>query len=620
MSSASARMFTRAQRTDLLRGLRAFANRRRLAQQAARAAQIRTTRLFLARDTDGQREDREYNERAIRRAWSSASPTTFIEPTSRMNMAGWIVPRADPTTYPTVRLDPRRTLLHFTVPGTAAGFTDEHALGVLKQSQYSSWLATRFGLAKIRHRQMNVTVAGAPATSILVPDIYVSGAPRSYPHPLRVGGSFNPATWSQVRPTPSIPWEHLGSGCLPIFYMDCPTPFMKPLPGIRRNEGRYGDTVRSKFRELTITLEEFPFTHDYQPLGVVRTWNLPIDETGEPTYTNNGQFVEMRDRKPGKARVIIFARKKEKRYGSPDDTCLRPPIFPPTSAGAYRQGVGHTAEGLLDITHDTPSMGASVLSFPSSHPDSEFVILEDNVYTFPPFEMAGSGRVEGAADSNAKSYSDQDLFRAYGREHSVVDGSTYATWDQRATMSNRDADGLPHNTRKIFIKRRYKDMGHKISWQQRGPLNSHERVGTDVLGVRTCWVNPASNECSFPDSLPSGLIDVDMCDRELFVTVLTGAHLECHGFSVVNAEHTINTVEGVAVSPHQNDYGWRFSPYNVEQPCMVRIRTKWWYADEAISARPDQLRVVDAAGATIGRVVQDRPDAHLPGEVVQPGL
>lgn len=592
---------------------RSFASSVR-ASPAVRAAIDRRVRLWMAKDEEGQRTDREYFERSIRRPWSLTDPNQFAEPTSRMNLSSWIIPRPDAATFPSVHPDPRR-VTRFSVPPTTTPPSDTDAIDEIAKCQHSSFMATRHGLCKIRRRKV---VYSAEPQDRFFDDVYVAGCSSRYPaHFAQQTGVLHLYRGTQARPTDAVPWQFFGSGCLPIFYMDQPMPHIKAMPSIPRDVDRFGDTVRAKFRELRITIEELPFTHTYAP-GGAREWPPPLPAS-DPESKRAG-LVNMQDRPEDKVRIIIFTRKKTHRDVAPTEGAVYPPLFPPAPAGAYLPA----GEGRVDQTTDTPMFGEKVYTYPSDHPDSPFVIVEDVVMEYPKFRMTGQGRGQSTATggnyASSAAYDTDVLFQNYGAEAAnTIIPTADRGWDQRATMSLADADGLPHNMRKIEFVRKYKDDGHKLSWSLNGKQNDVEMAPAERKVVRPVICgNTGVIVASSPATLDAET-QIDMCEKELFVTVLTGAYLECHAFRAPVDEGgtplTLFQVEDETPVAGQHTFGWRLSPYNVCAPAMVEISTKMWYSEEGPEGAPSQLRVVDDTGATIGRVVQDRAQYQLPGDV-----
>lgn len=573
---------------------------------------VRGMQLFVTKDAQGNRVDRDYSEHSIRTQWSMTNPNDFVEPTSRANLTSWIVPRLDDSTYPVPDVNPRGLV------SIAFAGTDTAAVNQLKNAQCASFIATRYGLCRIRNRKYTVSTYAEPQN---LADIIPWGASSTYLNPLWSDNSNHPiAAQTYFRPSQQWPWRFAASGCLPIFYMDQPNPYMKPLPGVLRDEGRFGDSVRSKFRELDITIEEFPYCGRVLENG---KWSA---QSTAALQARAGLQV-MPERPIDHVRIIIFTRKKDRRNPDVGQQPLMPPIFPPAPAGSFCE-----SDALpLDSTWDTPAHGEHVMRWPSKHPASPYVIIEDVVMQFPKFKPTGVGMYSSRADNGAPSvgagsHDATKLFKGYGTataSHAEVDGTEA---NARATMPHLDADGLPHTNRKLRFRRKYKDMGNKVIWHKKGMINTHEGLDDGIDQYNPALpdylnTDPRMSQY-FTTGVSPGTVDIDMCDRKLFVTVLTGAYLECREQMWVTTggtETTSTQCEGISWATFNNQFGrsWHISPASVCHPALVSIKTKWHYADEALQGRPDQMRVVDDTGATIGRIVVDRPDPYAPGEVEQ---
>lgn len=568
----------------------------------------RAVRLWVTKDAEGQRTDREYRECAIRAEADIDNPLPWVEPTSRANAFSWIIPRsvAGVPGLPTVNTDPRRVANFLTAvardainiqPQGSKAHEDE-IVRQLMMSQHSSFIATRHGLCRIRSRAYTVQSGDPPAVITLQRQgIIPWGAASTYP------------SWFSAAPqlcTTMLPSTNnnnhpfVGSGCLPLFFMDQPHPWVPPKPSVLRNKDRFGDTVRLKFRELNLVIEEFPYT------GFVSgdAWN---DAVAGP----RAHLTTAHDREPDRVRIIIFSRPKSKRSPDVGEQILAPPVFPPLPAGSLRADDAQP----YDNTWDTPAHGEKVFTYPSKVKDSFYTIHEDVVLKFPPFKKPGYERVSSSNTTNpAYPHYAPYLFKDYGTGNvSATEGTT-----DRGHFAALDADGLPHTTRKLYFKRRFRDDGRKLSWSVKGMQDTHEGTHDDELSQSSSTLLSGASEGILEASSLQESYEIDMCEREMFVTVVTGAYLEnrAHIFpgTPTHVEQVTIHTEGENKNAAQALRDWNLSPRNVCHPALVSVHTKMWFADEGMEGRPDDIAVVDDAGNKIGRVVVGQRDPHLPGE------
>ena len=137
----------------------------------------------------------------------------------------------------------------------------------------------------------------------------------------------------------------------------------------------------------------------------------------------------------------------------------------------------------------------------------------------------------------------------------------------------------------------------------------HEMTASRVQGYRPSFVN-ASGYAELVEESTSNLMQVDLCARELFVTVVSGAYIETRewsepitdeGASVsLNSEGTV--VDDTSLTRSIMHRAWRLSPANVCMPSLVSVQTKMWYADEPLTSIPRAITVVNAAGTATGRL------------------
>lgn len=666
------------------------------ASPAVRRAVERRIRLWATKDAEGHREDREYCEKPIRtRDPDLTNPHPYSEPTSRANILSWIIPRVSTGSFPTVApistlpasADGTGTTTYLTArytanipptwsytlgtpsPGGVVSVTrvarDSDRRAAVVTSMNSSFIATRYGLCRIRERILGSRITPAPehancgdsnlasvysldpATVFTASDIVPWGASSMYPSPfqhdvlpaLPVGQSYDTTyhhhpTVTSLNATPERPWCHMGSGCLPLFYMDQPSPFTAPRATVLRDNTRFGSSVRLKYRELSMTFEYFPMQSLYDDAGRWATSGQNI------THQNVGLHPAPY-RSADRVRVILFSRKKQPvGHVQPQ---LFPPIFPPVPSDSH---FGDTTwQG--DVTYDTPSQGEKVFGFPSTAVGSDFIIHEDVVLRYPKPKRRlsvnptfSAGALSG---STLSPYQPHKVFANAGRDTSV-DGyvSTGATAQgmqmstDSETLHRADADGIPHTRQKMVFYRKFTDDGKTLTWTPAVGDAEHEMAPQLPFDTHPSGVG--ADGTIVKDTGED--IQLDMCERELFVTVVTGAHLECRPF----APRTEAPVDAAAIGGFRNNcgpyaeyliasqprstdanigYGWRLSPQNVCQPSFVDIRTKVWYADEQFSFAPDEVYTVDASGVPTGRlrVVETGPRAPTaPSESLPLGL
>jgi len=172
------------------------------------------------------------------------------------------------------------------------------------------------------------------------------------------------------------------------------------------------------------------------------------------------------------------------------------------------------------------------------------------------------------------------------------------------TMAAVDADGLPHTRRRIKFYRKFRDDGRTLSWVSGSGEDQHEMTAPRTEAAETGWVKTDGTLSGTREAVPTV---VDMCDRELFITVVSGAHLETRQWRnggvtsvVINSEAT--NLDTSALTLSIADRAWRLSPSNVCMPSLVSIKTKMWYADEPLTSIPRSLTVVNGAGVVTGRL------------------
>lgn len=664
------------------------------ASPAVQRAVERRIRLWATKDAEGHREDREYCEKPIRtRDPDLTHPHPYSEPTSRANILSWVLSRISTGSFPTVA--PLVTLpaaadggagttylaARFTAsipptwsytlgapsPGGIVSVTrvarDQNRRDGLISAMNSSFIATRYGLCRIRerllgHRIENIPNCGDsnlasnhaldPATVFCASDIVPWGASSMYPSPfqhdqlpaLPVGQAYDTTyhhhpTVTSLNATPERPWCHMGSGCLPLFFMDQPNPFTAPRASVIRDNTRFGSSVRLKYRELSMTFEYFPMRSMYATTG--GEWRMAGDGV---THKNVG-MTGAQPRTADRVRVILFSRRKPKPGNVQPQ--LYPPIFPPVPSDSH---FGDTTwQG--DVTYDTPSQGEKVFTFPSTAVGSDFIIHEDVVMRYPKAKRrlaVDSTAAPGSVMTGATTgYRTEFVFAAAGTDTStngyISVGSVNASSampTQEATLHPADADGIPHTRQKMVFYRKFADDGKTLTWTPAVGDAEHEMAPQLPFDTHPSGVGPDGTIVK--DTAED--IQIDMCDRELFVTVITGAHLECRPF-VPRTEAPVNAAaiggfrndcgpnanQLIASNPRSTDanigYGWRLSPQNVCNPSFVDIRTKVWYADEQFSFAPDEVYTVDASGAPTGRlrVVETGPRAPTaPSESLPLGL
>lgn len=665
------------------------------ASPAVRRAVERRIRLWATKDAEGHREDREYCEKPIRtRDPDLTNPHPYSEPTSRANLLSWIIPRVSTGSFPTVApistlpasadgtgtttyLSARYTAnipptwsytLGTPSPGGIVPITrvarDSDRRAAVITGMNSSFIATRYGLCRIRERILGSRITPAPenaqcgdtnlasiysldpASVFTASDIVPWGASSMYPSPfqhdvlpaLPAGQSFDTTyhhhpTVTSLNATPERPWCHMGSGCLPLFFMDQPNPFTAPRATVLRDNTRFGSSVRLKYRELSMTFEYFPMRSMYTPEG---TWRM----SGSAASHQNVGLAPSPPRSADRVRVILFSRKKQPvGHVQPQ---LFPPIFPPVPSDSH---FGDTTwQG--DVTYDTPSQGEKVFGFPSTAVGSDFIIHEDVVLRYPKVKRrlgVTPTQIPGTNTANSTGYRTEKLFAQAGRDTSV-DGFVLTGGDNNsigmptddATLAPADADGIPHTRQKMVFYRKFTDDGKTLTWTPAVGDAEHEMAPQLPFDTHPSAVG--GDGTIVKDT--GETIQLDMCDRELFVTVITGAHLECRRF----APRTAAPVDAAAIGGFRNNcgpyaeqliasqprptdanmgYGWRLSPQNVCNPSFVDIRTKVWYADEQFSFAPDEVYTVDATGVPTGRlrVVETGPRAPTaPSESLPLGL
>lgn len=536
----------------------------------------------------GQKVSRTMKEVAIRKDWTVGAPTSFVEPSSRANLTGWIRDREFRTTFgtagpPVVDADPAS---HTTASGHYEQF--DMALGTpttadvqskvrkhVGQNNHSSFIATRYGLCRFRNR---VALTQANGAFELIP----WGAPTVFPSAwcdfssapvLRLGKGVH------IKPTADHPHPYIGSGCIPVFFHDCPSPYSFPVPPITEGVDRFGPRVMSKFRELKIHIEPFSYTSQGAGFGT----NLDNTKIRNMLRRNI-------DPKPW-ARVIIFKRRAGWQDSSIQHT-LFPPLFPSVPIGSSLSESRTT--GLSDVTVDTPCHGARVRYWPSSVPGSMFQILEDFVVDLLPDKLPDRGYFVSQGQVS------DDVFGAYGTAGSSRSINSNA-FDNGELHTPVDADGLPHHFRRTTITRQYRDNGRFISFEHTGmDPRSHEGVPPRNPNVRATFLEDAGTD---PRVHPNGgtaekNVELDLCQEELFVTVVTGAYL-----SLTTAVAQGNAEE----YPGVQQFISTLDPRSVCGPALVSIETNWWYADAGIDGPPRDFKWVDAGGSEVQVQVAPRP-------------
>lgn len=533
----------------------------------------------------GQKVSRTMKEVSIRFDWTAAFPSMFVEPTSRANLTGWIRDREFRTAFgtpgpPVVDADPA---LHTAASGHYEPFTVTSSLPTWSQVQdkvrkhvgqnnHSSYIATRYGLSRVRNR----VPKGEHAAGAF--EIIPWGAPTVFPSAwCEFGGGMSLKKGVIVRPTADHPHPYIASGCIPVFFHDCPSPYSFPIPPITEGVDRFGPRVMSKFRELKIHIEPFSYTTHL-------TGDTAVDNTMMRTMLRKNI-----DPKPW-ARVIIFKR----RPGWQDDATqhtLFPPIFPPVPVGSSLSESRTTA--VSDVTVDTPMHSNKVRYWPSSVPGSMFQILEDFVVDLVPDKLPDRGQMSTGSTSA------DHLFRGYGTVHASSSLASNA-FDSAELLTPLDSDGLPHHFKKVTITRQYRDNGRFISFEHTGmDPRSHEGVPPRNPNIRpTLLVDAATDpHPHIQGGNADNGVELDMCQEELFVTVVTGAYLTLvNGVAPGGAEY-----EGVQQKISVLD------PRSVCGPALVSIETNWWYADAGIDGPPRDFKWVDAGGSEVQVQVAPRP-------------
>lgn len=545
----------------------------------------------------GQRIDRCYKEVPVRAAWSDTRPTQYVEPTSRCMISGWIRTTEYQRTlggnpaaaFPLVISDPAAMIPSrfgfLAYPGMKGAGTEELSDAskaalrlVMAHSQNSSYLATRHGLARIRDRGQSDVGGGRDF------EVVPWGASVTYPSALTdfPAAAALRARYGLIhRPTPDIPWPWFSSGCLPLFYMDAPTPWAWPTPTVTHGVDRFGPSVYSKFRELKLVLEPFPYLN-----------NLTTNKT-LPEF-----FRYHLDPKPW-ARVIIFKQKRRAQLSSVHTQALFPPIFPNAAIGSSHNSERQTTFG--DVTYDTPVHGHMAKNWPSDAPESPFVIIEDFVVNFKPVDLPRFGErhvqetlVEGGTEK---------VFANYGQIDPIsVHAETRV--DSHGFLRPVDADGIPHTWDKVVIKRVYNDNGREVSWHHTG-LNAPMREGlppTDDRVPITLMESTDTNPRVRAPDQSTDFVELDMCDEQMFITVISGCHITQRAAITPRPAHTVDEVNmypGV-----QGTHIGVLDPANTCNPVMVSIETKWWYADQGITGPPRDIQLGGtAAGGTIRQSV-----------------
>lgn len=552
----------------------------------------------------GQRVDRIYREVPIRSAWSASVPTTFVEPTSRFCWTGWIRNRDYRTAFgtpgpPVVDGDPARGWGngHYDIRQVGTSIATDYTRKHVGQSQNSSFIATRHGLCRMVRRPD--TAGNSGAFSILP-----FGCATTYPSWFEAspGGSIPQGSYV-LAPTAENPHGFIGSGCLPVFFMDSPTPWSPPVPPVTLGVDRFGPTVYSKFRSLKITIEAFPFLN-----------NWGTGSPSLPRWANSTpqEFFKYAPMPKPWARVILFKRKS---VASEDP--LRhnvfPPIFPPTPIGSSMDESRTTSHS--DITYDTPAYGNMAKRFPSTVDGSPFVILEDFVVELGSSEMPRLGerhQATGFAGSTSTDGPGDHVMVGYGGSGPITMGGladvSYVTGD--GFLRPRDADGIPHCTQKAVIERTYNDNGRTVQWSHTGmDPRAHEGIAPRNPPIRPSVVadsgtNPRVYTTDASNST-GGVVnayEIDLCREELFVTVITGTHLRAGP----NKTDALNPPADIF--PGVQQLAWGMDPASSCTPAIVSIETKWWYTDPGITVPPSQVKITDAGGISTYKLeTQQRP-------------
>lgn len=586
------------------------------AHPAAQRAIERRVRLWAVKDADGHRTDRDYSERPIRSFQPTlAEPHPYTEPTSHADLFSWASSTPETGGPPGIRSGARNiSQLVSPVSPTSYGdwISDRYRRAQLVKSQGSSFIATRYGLCRIRERRINPV----GDDTRLVTDIVPWGASINYPAGVwpqaNTPTDVYPQAMTNIKATNESPWPHIGSGCMPLFFMDQPHPYMPARASVVRDVDRFGDTVRLKYRELKIVMEEFPFFNSIDPASGFWT---PQPPTVSGEASRSFGLRPMPPRPADKVRVILFSRKKHREETKQQRNGLYVPIFPPKpSAGAV--GSGHPTLWQADQTYDTPSHGELVFTYPSSAPDSDCVIHEDVVMEYPKYrsdELPHHGVVHRMATETdpvtATAVSSYPYFgspfNSYGSETPRLPGSLPGLYSSGAGMMPAlDADGLPHHRRRLVFYRKFNDDGHTLSWTVGSGEDQREMTASRTTDYGAGQVQAASGELrAFTDTV----VKVDMSDRELFVTVVTGAYIESRKWQdpattsvVIDSGGTV--LDTTALTNSIGNRAWRLSPANVCMPSLVSIKTKMWYADEPMTSIPRSITVVDGAGVPTGRL------------------
>ena len=184
----------------------------------------------------------------------------------------------------------------------------------------------------------------------------------------------------------------------------------------------------------------------------------------------------MPTRPADRVRIIIFSRKRSREAGEEQQHNVHVPLFPrKPSAGA----VGTASTWQSDMTYDTPAHGEMVFTMPSSNPDSGLIIHEDVTLNYPRYraeDLPNHGVTAiRATTTGVDSVSLQrdpyanDPFNSFGTLTPRYTGFSPGLMSSGAgTLSSLDADGLPHNRRKLSFYRKFNDDGKTLSWTTGG--------------------------------------------------------------------------------------------------------------------------------------------------------
>lgn len=608
-SGPGSRALTQAKRRGAARTI-ALNYKRFAAVKATKAAFDRRIRLWTTKDADGHRTDRDYAERPIRTGEPTLiAPAPYVEPTSRADLFSWATSRGEADSFPVIRPGARdiSQLLAPTLPGTFADWrSDSYRRSQLVKSQGSSFIATRYGLCRVRERRI-----ATGASYHIVTDLTPWGASINYPGafiPNTLLGTSYPQALTNIKATQDSPWPFLGSGCLPLFYMDQPHPFVPPRASVIRDTERFGDTVRLKYRELTVCLEEFPYYNQIDP-GTGR-WNPP-PPTVRDGAANTFGLTPMPVRPADRVRVILFSRKKVRARTDTGQDGLFVPLFPPKPAAGH---VGSTSPWQADMTYDTPSNGERVFTYPSTAATSEVIIHEDVVLNYPrhrPEDLPSHGHAVGTSETSAgaaglqTSPSNGFVFGNHNTVNPIQNNNAppYLS-TAMGTMSAVDADGLPHNRRKLYFRRKFKDDGRRLSWTLGAGEDQHEMTAPRTEESTVGYLRSGGDTANSTEEVSTV---IDMCDRELFITVVSGAFIESRAWTAGTADAVAINAEGTnldtsTLTRSVGNRCWRLSPANVCMPSLVSISTKMWYADEPLTSIPRSITVVDGAGVVTGRI------------------